>query len=137
MILSWASEEKAPTVAQLGDPLVATPNRRLFDFVRGEAVTVDRLEGGNPALAAETRRTWRLGFRFEPFDAHDLVLNLDASESRVDDLIIGFPRRAPRSRLRFLSASSAVLRAISYVSTAALSMLPKPSNGASTGVCAT
>ena len=101
MILSWASEEQAPTIAQLGDPIVSTPNRRVFDFVRGEAVTVDRLEGGNPALTAETRRTWRLGFRFEPFDAYDLVLNLGASESRVDDPIIGFPAPSPEIEAAF------------------------------------
>ncbi|MEE4110804.1 MAG: TonB-dependent receptor [Halieaceae bacterium] len=91
VIVSWASEETAPSVEELGDPIVATPNQRVFDFALGEAVTITRLEGGNPALSAARRSVWRSGLRIEPFDAHDLTLNIDYSGSRVESPIIGFP----------------------------------------------
>ena len=91
LILSFASEEAAPSIAQLGDPLVAIPNQRIFDFARGESVTVTRLEGGNPDLDPEERRFWRMGLRLEPFDAHDVSLNLDFLDSTTDSPIIGFP----------------------------------------------
>jgi hypothetical protein len=91
VILSWASEESAPGLAQLADPIVATPNQRVFDFRLGEAVSVTRIEGGNALLSSSQRRVWRSGVRFDPFEAHDLSLNFDYSDSSVTAPIIGFP----------------------------------------------
>ena len=54
-------EDGAPSIQQLGDPVLVTPNARVFDFVRGETVDVTRIDGGNPALVADDRQV--LGVR--------------------------------------------------------------------------
>src|SRR5690606_13829137 len=40
ILVSYTSEEGAPTVDQLGDPISVTPNQRAFDYVTGETVFV-------------------------------------------------------------------------------------------------
>ncbi len=47
--------EAAPSLQQLGDPLLVTPAVSLFDPVRGENVQIARTNGGNPDLGAEER----------------------------------------------------------------------------------
>ena len=51
---SWTREEGAPSLQQLGDPLIETPNVDIFDFATGETVAVTALTGGNPDLRSDT-----------------------------------------------------------------------------------
>src|SRR5205085_7935355 len=48
LAVSITAEDGAPSVSQLGDPTIVTPNVRVFDFVRGETVDVTSITGGNP-----------------------------------------------------------------------------------------
>lgn len=91
LIASYAIEESAPGIGQLGDPVISTPNQRVFDFASGESATIDRLSGGNPDLRATRRTTSRIALRLEPFERFDLALNADLSLSELDDPVIGFP----------------------------------------------
>ena len=45
-IFSVTDEEGAPSANQLGDPLITTPNVRVFDYVRGETVDITAISGG-------------------------------------------------------------------------------------------
>lgn len=91
LLASGTNEAGAPTIQQLGDPLVATPNVRVFDFVRGETVDITRLDGGNRALLADGRRVWKLGLTVKPIDSADLTLTANFIDSRTDNLIAAFP----------------------------------------------
>jgi hypothetical protein len=91
LLASGTNEAGAPTIQQLGDPLVATPNVRVFDFVRGETVDITRLDGGNRALVADGRRVWKLGLTVKPIDAADLTLTANFIDSRTDNPIAAFP----------------------------------------------
>jgi iron complex outermembrane recepter protein len=51
LIASWTREEGAPTMQQLGDPQLETPETRIFDFTTGETVLVTAITGGNQGLA--------------------------------------------------------------------------------------
>lgn len=90
-IASFTREQGAPTVGQLGDPTIITPNVRVFDFIRGETVDISRLDGGNRALLNDTRQVWKLGFNLKPFEKTDLVFNANYISSRIDDPIASFP----------------------------------------------
>ncbi len=90
-IASYTREQGAPGVGQLGDPVILTPNVRVFDFIRGETVDITRLDGGNAALRNDTRRVWKLGMNLKPFDATDLVFNANYTNNRIDDPIASFP----------------------------------------------
>ena len=90
LIFSQTDEQGAPTIQQLGDPQVLTPNVRVFDFVRGETVDISRLDGGNAALVADRRRVRKLGATLRPFTA-DLSLSANFIDSRIENPIVGFP----------------------------------------------
>ncbi|MEE4298265.1 MAG: hypothetical protein V2J24_02385, partial [Pseudomonadales bacterium] len=103
LIASYAVEESAPGIGQLGDPVITTPNQRVFDFVSGESVTIDRVTGGNPDLRAARRTTSRFALRLEPFERFDLALNADLSLSALEDPVIGFPTPSEEIEAAFAS----------------------------------
>lgn len=89
--LSFTDEDGAPSMQQLGNPTIATPNVRTFDFVRGETVDILRIDGGNPGLAADNRRVFQLGVNVKPFAAHELRFSANYTHSRIDNPIASFP----------------------------------------------
>jgi iron complex outermembrane recepter protein len=91
LIGSFTREEGAPSIQQLGNPLVATPNVRVFDYARGETVEITRIDGGNPNLGADSRQVWKLGGRLNPIPETDLSLQADYVHSRITGPISPFP----------------------------------------------
>ncbi|HEY8572524.1 TonB-dependent receptor [Phenylobacterium sp.] len=91
IIASVTQEDGAPTIQQLGDPEIETPNVRVFDYVLGRTVEVTRIEGGNPALQADSRRVFKLGLTWKPWDERDLTFRADWTRSRTENLIASFP----------------------------------------------
>lgn len=91
ILASATREEGAPSAQQVGNPVLTTPNVRLYDFVRGETVDVIAIEGGNPGLRADNRNVFKLGANYRPFDRIELNLRADYTSSRIDDLISTFP----------------------------------------------
>lgn len=101
LIASVTQEEGAPTVEQLGGPLVLTPNVRTFDFSRGETVDLVRSFGGNPALRPEDRQVISLGLTAEPFARRNLTVTVDYLRTRIDDPIAAFPLPLPQIEAAF------------------------------------
>ena len=91
LIASFSKDEGAPTMQQLGNPLVATANVRVFDYIRGETVDITRLSGGNPALSADDRRVIKFGLTLKPLAQTDLTFTANYTNSRVRDPILAFP----------------------------------------------
>lgn len=90
-IASFTEEEGSPSAQQLGNPVVATPNVRVFDFVRGETVDITRIDGGNPGLIGDNRSVMKLGFNLRPLNDTDLTLNVDYNKSTIRNPIAAFP----------------------------------------------
>ncbi|HWI86285.1 MAG TPA: TonB-dependent receptor, partial [Sphingomonas sp.] len=75
LVGSYTRDEGAPTVNQLGDPTIVTPQVRAFDYATGRTVDVTQISGGNRALLADNRRVWKLGLTLKPFqDKNDLTI---------------------------------------------------------------
>ena len=91
LLASWTREEGAPTVQQLGDPVLDTPETRIFDFTTGETVLVTAITGGNRGLEADRRDVLKLGGNWKPFEETDLRLRVDYVRSRLTDPISSFP----------------------------------------------
>ncbi|MCY7272059.1 MAG: TonB-dependent receptor plug domain-containing protein [Sphingomonas bacterium] len=91
LIASWTREEGAPSIAQLGDPMVETADTRVFDFKTGQTVNVTAISGGNPALAADRRSVFKLGANYKPFADTDLRLRADYVSSTTDRPISSLP----------------------------------------------
>jgi len=90
-IASWTREEGAPSVQQVGDPILETPGTRVFDFTTGETVLVTSITGGNSDLAADRRNVLKLGANWKPFDDKDLRLRADFVHSVIKNPISSFP----------------------------------------------
>jgi hypothetical protein len=88
---SWTREEGAPSLQQLGDPLVETPNVQIFDFATGETVSVTTLTGGNPDLLADTRNVFKIGGNWQPFEETDLRLRAEYVRQTIKDPQASFP----------------------------------------------
>ncbi|GAA0472954.1 TonB-dependent receptor plug domain-containing protein [Parasphingorhabdus litoris] len=63
---SAIGEEAAPTIQQLGNPVIVTPNVTTFDFTNGETVLASITTGGNLNLPAEKRRDIKLAVNYSP-----------------------------------------------------------------------
>ena len=84
-ITSWTREEGAPTINQLGDPLLVTPGTRVFDFTRDETALVIATTGGNRDLVADRRNVWKVGGNWQPSSKIDLRLRADYVHQTIDN----------------------------------------------------
>lgn len=91
ILASLTDEDGPPSVSQLGNPVVVTPDARIFDFVRGESVDVTQIDGGNRALLADSKRTMKLSLNLKPIKSTDLSLNINYLNTRIDDPISSLP----------------------------------------------
>jgi hypothetical protein len=86
---SFKREDGPPSVGQLGNPVVITPDARVFDYVLGQSVDVTSISGGNPALLAESRRVTKFGLTVKPIS--DLTLTANYVRARTLNPIASFP----------------------------------------------
>ena len=91
LLASWTREEGAPSISQLGDPILTTPDTRVFDFTTGQTVLVTSITGGNPNLLADKRDVLKIGGNWKPFKEKDLRLRGEYVRSRLDRPVSSFP----------------------------------------------
>jgi hypothetical protein len=90
-IVSHTNDQQAPTVQQLGGPIVITPNVPIFDYVTGQSVDVTEVTGGNPALKADNRNVLKIGLTVKPFTKQNLTITANYIKSDIDNPIESFP----------------------------------------------
>lgn len=86
-----SEENEAPSLGQLNDPVISTPNTPVFDFATGETVLVTRITGGNAGLEAESRRVSRLGVNWQPLEDQDLRLTSTWTRTVIENDVNSFP----------------------------------------------
>lgn len=91
VIGSRTRDDGAPTVTQLGAPIVTTPDARVFDYVTGQSVAVTAIDGGNPGLRADSRRVTKLAMWLRPLGDPSLILSADYVRTQTRDAILNFP----------------------------------------------
>ncbi|MEM6493245.1 MAG: hypothetical protein AAF650_02585 [Pseudomonadota bacterium] len=90
LLASVTHEEGAPPLNDLGAPEVVTPDVRTFDFATGEDVLATLITGGNRELVVDTRRVLKLGVQWNPNDEPRLGVNIDYTNSRIDNEVRRF-----------------------------------------------
>ncbi|MCH8615107.1 TonB-dependent receptor [Sphingomonas sp. SM33] len=90
-LVSWTREEGPPTIQQLGDPIIFTPDTRVFDFTTGETVEVTAISGGNPDLLADKRNVLKFGGNWKPWEKTDLRLRAEYVHQTIDNVVASFP----------------------------------------------
>ncbi|MNS91379.1 TonB dependent receptor [compost metagenome] len=93
--VSWADEQSPPSISQLNDPTISTPNVPVYDFRTGQSVNITRIEGGNAGLSEETKRVLKLGFNLTPLKDKDLRLTANYTRTEVEGSIAAFPTITP------------------------------------------
>jgi iron complex outermembrane receptor protein len=88
---SMTTEDGAPTMQQLGNPVVRTPGVAVFDYVTGQTVFVTQISGGNPDLESSRRRTLKLGLTATLSQTPQLSLNANYFRIRTTDSISSLP----------------------------------------------
>lgn len=77
----------APSLVQIGAPVLTTPNTRIYDFALGETVETSRIEGGNAALVGDNRRVLKIGATWKPGWGKGLSLTANYVHARTRDAI--------------------------------------------------
>jgi hypothetical protein len=95
LLVSYTDEQGAPSISQLNDPIIATPNVPVFDFATGQTVFVTRIDGGNPDLNADHRKVWKLGGTLKPWSETDFRIQSTWTWSLTEDAIAAFPTITP------------------------------------------
>ena len=91
VIASVTEQDGAPSPQQLGNPVVITPNVRLFDYVTGTTATVTTVSGGNPGLLGFSTHTAKLGLTVRASEKRDLTFIANYVSAHVDEPVAGFP----------------------------------------------
>jgi hypothetical protein len=91
LIVSHTNDQQAPTVQQLGGPVVMTPNVPVFDYVTGQSVDVTQLAGGNRALTADNRNVLKIGLTIKPLPKENLTVTANYIKSDIDNPTQAFP----------------------------------------------
>jgi len=92
---NYTLEQGAPSIQQLNDPVVTTPNVAVYDFVTGQTVNISRVTGGNRNLISDEREVVKFGFNLRPTTRFDLQISSNYTWSRTDGDIVSFPTITP------------------------------------------
>jgi hypothetical protein len=91
--------DAAPSLAQLGDPEIATVNVPIFDLTRGETVLATVINGGNPSLPAQTQRDWRFSLNWQLPEFTEAIqqgrVSLELFKNHSENVAAGFPVLSP------------------------------------------
>ena len=93
--VSYTNEHGAPSISQLNDPTISTPNTPVFDFRTNQTVLVTRIDGGNPNLNSDNRQVWKAGFNLKPWSETDFRIQSTWTYSLTEDAIAAFPTLTP------------------------------------------
>jgi hypothetical protein len=92
LLWTMTDQQGAPTIQQVGNPVVLTPGVPVFDYATGLTQFVTRLDGGNPALHADERHIFKLGLNATILSGPtNLVLNAQYLRIRTDNAIASLP----------------------------------------------
>lgn len=98
---SAIGEEAAPSMQQLGNPVIITPNVNIFDFATGETVLASITTGGNPTLLAEKRRDIKLAVDYKPTWFDDMTFRAEYIRNNSKNVASGFPFLTPEIEAAF------------------------------------
>jgi vitamin B12 transporter len=101
LLASFANDEGAPSVTQLGAAPLVTPDVTYYDFRTGQTVQITTTTGGNPFLLAEQRRDFKLGVNWSPPMVEGLRLSVNYNRNRSNDTSNSFPLLTPEIEAAF------------------------------------
>ena len=95
LIASVVDQNQAPSSQQLGNPVIVTPNVRVFDYLKGVTADVTQIAGGNAALISSEKHVFKLGATFKPSATHDYTFTVNYNKTGIDNPIANLPSDTP------------------------------------------
>lgn len=95
------SSEAAPSLQQLGDPQLVTPDVAFFDIATGQNVRITRTSGGNPALDAESREDLTFNATWSPQKIQGLQFLFSWAHNTSEDVAIWLPTSLAETEAAF------------------------------------
>ncbi len=95
------NREVAPSLGQLGNPAIATPNVPLFDIANNDTVLATVISGGNPDLPAQTQSDWKFGLIWELPFIDDATVSVDYFDNHSENVTNGLPTLTPAIEAAF------------------------------------
>lgn len=89
--LQAESSEAAPSLEQLGNPLLVTPDVSFFDTATGQNVRITRTTGGNPLLDSESREDLTFNANWSPQKIQGLQLTFSWARNNSQDIATALP----------------------------------------------
>jgi hypothetical protein len=87
LIVAATNDHAAPSVSQLSNPLVITPNAQVFDPLTGMTESVTQISGGNPTLQASDRHVLKVEGEIQLSEKPDISLNATYTRTNTNNLI--------------------------------------------------
>jgi len=98
---SYIARRAAPTLAQLGDPRIETPNVSIYDLSTGQTVLATVITGGNADLPEQSQGDWKLGLNWELPVLERSNFTIDYLDNKSDNVAAGFPTLTPTIEAAF------------------------------------
>ena len=114
VLATFTRQQQAPSLPQLGEAGLQTPDLREFDFVQDTTSIVRQVTGGSLDLRQQTSSVVDARLQIKPLHAVDLTLSGDYTRQRIRDPIVtisaataatmaAFPDRSTRSAAGYLT----------------------------------
>ena len=101
LLTSFASDEAAPSMTQLGAAPLETEGVTYYDFRTGQTVLINTTTGGNPFLLAEQRRDFKVGLNWEVPMVDGLRFSINYNRNQSRDTANNFPLLTPEIEAAF------------------------------------
>lgn len=101
VLASFRREQQAPSLLQLGEAALDTPDLREYDFATGTTTIVQRTTGGNGDLERQVSRIADVRLQVTPIRAVDLTLSADYMRDRDRNPIASLTAATPATMAAF------------------------------------
>ena len=98
---TYIGRDAAPSLSELGNPEIATPNVQVYDLTTGETVLATIITGGNPLLPSQSQRDWKLGLNWQLPFLERSNLSVEYFNNHSEDVSASFPLLTPTTEAAF------------------------------------
>lgn len=98
---SYIVNQQPPSLSDLGNPLIVTPNVAVFDFTRNETALVTLTTGGNPNLRKEVQRDLKVTANWQLPFLKNSTFTVEYNGNNSDDVTAAFPLLTPAIEAAF------------------------------------
>lgn len=98
---TYLNRDTAPTLSQLGNPELATPNVQVYDLTRNETALVTLITGGNRTLQTQNQSDWKLGLQWQLPVLDNATFSFDYINNSSTNVASAFPALTPAIEAAF------------------------------------